>query len=535
MPKTHAYIAEDRHFLLSTSSPSRAQKSLALAVVLGIALVFGLIIAGPLGGVRPGRIDAFVPAYATSIFVCDAITALLLYGQFSIVRSRALLVIASGYLFAAMVAIAWALAFPGLLGPALQVGGMQSTSYLFFFRHTGFCLFLIGYALSKDGDTRRLTEGAPRAQIALSIGLTAAVVLAGSWLFIYGDALLPPLILDTTHFSPLQIHVAAPLAFLVSSAALVVLWVRRRTVLDLWLSVIAFLFAMEIPLNFFPLPERFSIGWYSVRTLAVVSSSIVLIVLLHEIETLYAGLLNALLAQRREREARLITGDAVAASVAHEVRQPLTAMVTAADAGLRFLERSSPNLDKAKEAFNRIVADGHRADEVVESIRATFRNEAQDRVPLDLNDLIREALALGRADLQKHGILVRAELNGQLPDIRGSRVQLQQVLLNLIMNAVDAMAAKDAPRILSVRSEPYRDDHVLVSVADTGTGISGQDADRIFNPLFSTKAGGMGMGLAICRAIIVAHEGQLWFAPNTPHGAVFRFTLQSGTPATTSA
>jgi signal transduction histidine kinase len=535
MPKTHAYIAEDRHFLLSTSSPSRAQKSLALAVVLGIALVFGLIIAGPLGGVRPGRIDAFVPAYATSIFVCDAITALLLYGQFSIVRSRALLVIASGYLFAAMVAIAWALAFPGLLGPTFRVGGMQSTSYLFFFRHTGFCLFLIAYALSKHGGTKRLTEGAPRALIASSIGLTTAVVLAGSCLFIYGDAQLPRLILDTTHFSPLQIYVAAPLAFLVSFAALAVLWVRRRTVLDLWLSVIAFLFAMEIPLNFFPLPERFSIGWYSVRTLAVVSSSIVLIVLLHEIETLYAALLEAVFAHRREREARLITGDAVAASVAHEVRQPLTAMVTAADAGLRFLERSSPNLDKAKEAFNRIVADGHRADEVVESIRATFRNEPQDRVPLDLNDLIREVLAFGRADLQEHGILVRAELDGQLPAIRGSRVQLQQVLLNLIMNAVDSMAAKDAPRILSVRSEPYRGDHVLVSVADTGTGISVQDADRIFNPLFTTKTGGMGMGLAICRSIIVAHEGRLWFVPNIPRGAVFQFTLESSTPAATSA
>jgi C4-dicarboxylate-specific signal transduction histidine kinase len=232
-------------------------------------------------------------------------------------------------------------------------------------------------------------------------------------------------------------------------------------------------------------------------------------------------------AERREREARLMTGDAVAASIAHEVRQPLTAMVTTADAGLRFLDRSIPNLDKAKEAFNRIVADGHRAGEMVGSIRANFKSDVGDRTALDLNGLIQEALVLARGELQKHGILVRAASNTQLPEVRGNRIQLQQVLLNLIMNAVDAMAANDGPRILSVKSEAQEGDRVIVSVADIGTGISSQDVDRLFNPLFTTKSGGMGMGLSICRAIIEAHEGRLWFAPNDPRGAVFQFTLHA--------
>jgi signal transduction histidine kinase len=527
-----ALVPEEQHFTLSTLSPSPAQKWLALAVVLGISLVFALIIAGPLKGVRPGRVDAFVPAYATAIIVCDSITALLLYSQFSIVRSRAILVIASGYLFAALVVIPWVLAFPGLFGPTVLIGGTQTTSYLYFFRHAGFTLFVIAYALSKDGDPpKRLWEGTLRAEIAVSVGLTTALALAGTLLFIFSEALLPPLILDSTHFSPLQIYVAAPVAFLLSLAAIVALWIRRRTVLDLWLTVITFLFAMEIPLNFYPLPERFSIGWYAARVLLVLSSSIVLMVLLHEITTLYARLLNAVLGQRREREARLMTGDAVSASIAHEVRQPLTAMVTTADAGLRFLDRSVPNLDKAKEAFKRIVADGHRAGAVVGNIRANFKSDVRERTSFDLNELIQEALALGRGDLQKHGILVQAEPNRQLPEVRGNRVQLQQVLLNLIMNAVEAMAAKDEPRILSVKSEVYQGDHVMVSVADTGTGISSQHSDRIFNPLFTTKSDGMGMGLSICRAIIEAHEGQLWFGANTPRGAVFQFTLHTDNPA----
>ena len=222
-----------------------------------------------------------------------------------------------------------------------------------------------------------------------------------------------------------------------------------------------------------------------------------------------------------------MTGDAVAATIAHEVRQPLTAMITRADTGLRLLDRPIPDLDKAKEAFRRIAADGHRAGAVIESIRANFKSDDREKISLDLNELIQETLALARDDLQKHRILVQAEPNRQLPAVKGDRVQLQQVLFNLITNAIDAMAAKDGPRILSVKSEAHEGDGVMVSVADTGTGISPQDIDRLFNPLFTTKSDGMGMGLSICRAIIEAHEGRLWFAPNTPRGTVFQFTLRT--------
>jgi C4-dicarboxylate-specific signal transduction histidine kinase len=257
------------------------------------------------------------------------------------------------------------------------------------------------------------------------------------------------------------------------------------------------------------------------------SGSVVLVVLLYEITMLYAQLLRALLAQRREREARLVIGEAVAATIAHEVKQPLAGMITSADAGFRWLNRPAPDLNEAKAALKQISAAGHRAAAVIGSIRAIFKKDARNRRSFDINELVREALVLLRGELQKHRISIQAELEERLPPVNGDRIQLQQVLLNLITNAIESMAAKDGPRILRATSEVHDDGGVMVSVADTGPGIGSQDVDRIFNPLFTTKSDGMGMGLSICRSIIEAHDGRLWAAPNTPRGAVFQFVLRA--------
>jgi signal transduction histidine kinase len=519
---------DDQHYILSSLSPGQAQRRLALAVVFGLLVVFVVITFGSFSNIQLGRSDAFVPAYTTAMFVNDSITAILLFAQFSIVRSRSILVIASGYLFTALILIPWVLAFPGVLATKGLIGGLQSTAWLYFFWHGGFALFVLGYAASKDGaPDREFWKGTRRTAISLSVALTATVVAAVTFLCIARQEVLPHVVLDTLRFSPLWPYwIGAPVAAL-SIGALIVLWVRRRSMLDLWLMVVMCAYLVEQPLSYYPVPSRFSVGWYAVRIIGFLSSSLVLIVLLHEITTLYARLLGAVLAQRREREARLRTGDAVSATIAHEVRQPLTAMITSADAGLRFLERSEPNIDKAKEAFGRVVADGHRAGEVINSIRAIFKSDVRNRTSLDVNELIRDALALARADLQKHQIVVQAEPNRQIPTVRGDRVQLQQVLLNLITNAIDAMATEDEPRILCVRTEPLQDDGVRVSVADTGMGIATHDMEKIFTPLFTTKAEGMGMGLSICRSIIEAHAGRFSVAPNNPRGAVFQFTLRA--------
>jgi len=525
MVRPDAVFPEEQHFILSTLSPSAAQKRLAIGVVVAILVVFALIVIGPFKGVHLKRIDAFVPAYVMAMFVCDSITALLLYAQFAIVRSRGSLVVASAYLFAALVMIPFILVFPGVFLPDRGLlGGMQSTSWVYFFQHAGFPTFIMAYALIKDRQPSERWRQDAAADISLSVAFTVAVVLVGAALFIEGEASLPRVTLDSMRFGALWWYPASAVAVL-NACAIGILWRRRRVALDLWLMVVMFLYAIEIPLSYYPDPQRFSLGWYAVRGFGVLASSVVLMLLIHEITTLYARLLGAVHARRREREARLVTGDAVAASIAHEVRQPLTAMVTSAHAGLRFLDRAVPNLDKAKEAFRLIASDGRRAGDVVASIRGALKTDPGKRTPLDINELIREALALERSELLNHRIQVQAEGNGPLPQVRGDRVQVQQVLINLITNAIHAMSTKEEPRILSVKSEAYEGTSVLVSVKDTGTGVEANNLDRIFSPLFTTRADGMGMGLSICRAIIEAHNGHLWFVPNTPRGAVFLFTL----------
>jgi signal transduction histidine kinase len=525
---------EEQHFVLSNLSPGRAQRRLALTVVL-VLLVALFMFAGPLSSIQPGRIGAFVPAYGTAIFVTDLITAVLLFAQFSILRSRALLAIANGYLFTALIVIPWVLTFPEVFAPGGLLGaGLQTTTWLYTLWHAGFPIFVIAYALLKDADpAERLWQSSAGAAIFSSAAVTGIIVCAATFLCTAGHDLLPRESLDPVRFSAVWLYVAGCLALLIV-VALILLWIRQRSVLDLWLMVVMCAYLIEIYLISFPVPVRYSIGWYAGRVFGLVSGSLVLFVLLYEITLLYAQLLRAVLAQRRERVARLMTGDAVAATIAHEVRQPLSAMVSNADAGLRWLDRSVPDLDEAKAAFKDIATDGRRAGAVIESIRAIFKKDDRSTTSLDIKDLISQALVLARGDLQKHRISVLTEADAQLPQVMGDRVQLQQVLLNLLANAIDAMAGEDGLRVLSVKSAVHGADAVMISVADTGAGIGSHDVDRIFNPLFTTKTDGMGMGLSICRSIIEAHDGRLWVSANTPRGAVFQFVLPASTAASTA-
>jgi signal transduction histidine kinase len=511
--------------VLSNLSPSAAQRRFALGVVL-VLLVGFVITAGPLSALPLRRIDAFIPAYGTAIFVNDSITASLLFAQFSVLRSRALLALASGYLLTALIAIPWTLTFPGVFAPGDNLGaGLQSTVWLYVLSHAGYALFVIAYTVLKDADPiRLLSKSSVRATIFASIGSVAALVCGATVLVTAGEALMPRLMLDTLRVSNLWFYVVGPIAALIV-LALVLLWLRRRSVLDLWLMVVLCAYAIEIMLTAFPVPIRFSLGWYAGRVYGVLSGSLVLLILLEEITTLYGELLRAVLAQRGEREARLITGDAVSASIAHEIRQPLSAMTMNASAGLRWLDRAAPDLDAAKAALQRIATDGHRASAVIENIRAFFKRDARSWSSLDVNNLIREALVLVRDDLQTRRIAVQADCNERLPLIEGDRVQLHQVLVNLITNAIDSMATEDRERVLYVRSEVHDAGTVMVSVEDTGKGVEPSVLGRIFDPLFTTKAQGMGMGLTICRSIIEAHGGRLWVTANRPRGASFRFTV----------
>jgi C4-dicarboxylate-specific signal transduction histidine kinase len=222
---------------------------------------------------------------------------------------------------------------------------------------------------------------------------------------------------------------------------------------------------------------------------------------------------------------RIMTMGELAASIAHEVNQPIAAAVTNANTCLRWLARDTPDIEEARAAAMRIVRDGTRAGEIVGRIRLLFKKGTPERELVDINEVIREMIVLLRNEAMRHSISVRTELAADLPQVMGDRVQLQQVLMNLIMNSIDAMKDVDDTRELAIKSQRAENEEVVVSVTDSGVGLPPQQAEQIFNAFFTTKPQGTGMGLRISRSIIESHGGRLWAADNSPRGASFYFTL----------
>jgi C4-dicarboxylate-specific signal transduction histidine kinase len=223
---------------------------------------------------------------------------------------------------------------------------------------------------------------------------------------------------------------------------------------------------------------------------------------------------------------RVTTLGEMTASISHEVNQPLAAVVNAAGACLRWLDGSTPNLDEARRAAQWIIRDGNRAAEVIRRVRALAKNAEPQKEPLDINGIIDEVMGLVHRELATRQVSCRLELTPALPIVLADRVQLQQVIINLVMNGVEAMQSiVDRPHDLTIRSYQDQARRLVVDVMDSGAGITADNADKLFNAFFTTKSGGMGMGLSICRSIIEAHGGRLSAANNTGPGARFQFKL----------
>jgi signal transduction histidine kinase len=519
--------------VLANVPPTPGQRRMARAFLLALLVI--LLGTWPFAAIKLPEVHAFVPTLAAALFVSDCVTAALLFAQFSILRHWALLVIASGYLFSALIVIAHALTFPGAFTPTGILGsGLQSAVWLYWFWHSGLPLTVIGYALLKDTD-RVADVRFTRPAISLSVAGVLALVIGLFWFVTQYEDLLPILFVDAGPLSLFRRTIGGLVVLALGGIALSLLWSRQRSLLDQWLVVALCALLLEVFLASVLSAGRYHLAWYAGRFYQLVTATVVMVVLLAEMAQLYAGLARsntmlqrAIDAQGRERDARLMTGDAVAATIAHELKQPLTAMITRSYTGLRWLDRAAPDLDNAKAGFRQIVDDGHRAAALIDNIRASFRQDARVRAPLDVDNLIEEAIALLQDDLNGHSILVTVKRSTGLR-VMGDRIQLQQVLLNLITNAIEAMATADGPRVLVVSSSVWEDGGVMISIADTGTGIGAEDVQRVFNPLFTTKAGGMGMGLSICRSIIEAHSGMLWVMPNAPRGSIFQFVLGGDT------
>jgi signal transduction histidine kinase len=518
----------EQQFLLATLPPSRGQIRLALGIAVALLVAFG--VTAPFARTPLLRLDGFVPAHQGIYAVNDLITSALLFAQFSIVRRWALLALAIGFLYTALIAISHALAFPGAFSPTGLLGAkLQTTAWLYNFWKVGLPLAVIVYALLKDADRwTSISERSPRVVILWSVALVVATVCALTWISIHAGERLPTILSsDAVQYSQGAERVIGVFQVLLCVVALTFLWTRQSSVLDLWLLVLSFTLVLEVATSTLLASARFDVGWYAARGFALAASLVVLLVLLSETTALYANLALSVIRQRGERQARQIAMDAMAASVAHEVNQPLTAIETNAAAALRWMTRS--DLDRVRACLERIAEASHRASQIILGIRSMFKKGAHERLSLDANDLVREVLTMVELDLRKHRVLVTTDLRNGLPQLLADRGLLQQVFLNLILNAIEAMGSvTDRARALRVSSDIIQEPSgVAVAIEDSGIGMKVEDRDRIFEPFFTTKSTGTGIGLHICRSIIESHGGTLRVSPNKPYGAIFQVTLPS--------
>jgi len=761
--------------------PTHRQTRWAIAVAVCQVTAFALV--APFARTQLAEINAFIPAFEGVIFVTDLVTSVLLFSQFAIYRLRALLILACGYLFSALMIIPHALTFPGAFSPTGLLGaGLQTTASLYWFWHLLFPMALLGYGLLRNEKSDPGPDEPSLLVVVVgSVALVLTLACGLTLLATAGNNYLPVLFADRVGFTP-EARLAAATTMLLSVSAVAVLWLRRRSLLDQWLIIVALAALLEMALGAMFVSGRFSLGFYAGRLFSLLTSTIVLVVLLvetmrfhanvarskerkirrlvdanilgicisnlegaiieaneaflrmlqysredvvsrrlrwtdltpaewreqnersvaelhstgafHPVEKEYfrkdgsrvpvlvGGALfeksgnegvifvldlterkraeealrrdEAWLAQAqrlshtgtwvsdgttgatrywsdecyriwgfdqaqglpsredmwgrihpddRERlwgqvqeairehrdflgEFRILLPDGtvkyleanahhqfsplgallqvictsvdlterkhaqdererlrqleadlahinrvsmmgeMAASLSHELLHPIATARNNARAGMRFLEMNPPNLDEAREALGCVVRDADRAKDIVGRIRNQIKRAPPRKMRFGLHEAVNEVIVMVQSAIAKNGISFSTRLMDGLVPVQGDRVQLQQVLVNLILNAVEAMSSiEDGTRELSIRTEQSQTGGILVAVHDSGPGIDTANLERVFEPFYTTKTSGIGMGLSICQTIINGHGGRLWMSANEPRGAVFQFTL----------
>jgi signal transduction histidine kinase len=525
-PKKLTAASLDEFPLIIAATPATKQeRKVALAIILILAFVF--IAIAPFASIQLPRVDAFVPALQTVLCVTDLITAALLFSLYSIQPLPGLLALASGYIFSGLFAFLQTLAFPGAYAPSGLIGDqLSSAPYLFILWHIAFPVAVIVYALSDD---RPRTNGPPgrstKATIAITIACTLVLTAGLTWAVTAGARYLPSLFVDQTRQAPTASYFTGPI-WILSVAALALLYFRKGTSLAVWLMVTLFATLPDLTLSTILTSVRFTLGWYTARSYALIASCTVLIVLLAETIWLYARLARTTVLLRRERANRLLSLDAATGAIAHEIAQPLAAIATGGSAILNWLKRTPPNLDEVRTSASAVIEASRRANEIVSSVRALFRKTDDRRNLIHLDDVAREAMGLLQHDLETSQVAVATEYLGNLPPVRADRIQLQQIVLNLVKNAIEAMSSNPSgSRHVQVVTRLSVNSTVLLSVKDSGQGITAEHQDRIFDPFFTTKPTGMGLGLAICRTVAQDHGGNLRLVETSSHGSIFEIEL----------
>ena len=515
-------MSDDQPILPLSLPPSREQA--LLAACIAVALLIGAAATFPFAQIQLAVYPAFVVFITTTLVFAHLTTATLLFTLFLFQGTRSLLTLASGYVLTAFLLGAWGLTFPDAFAEnGLFDAGLQTTFYLYAFSRFAFPLAAIAYCVLKSTDRHPPLISKRRAVLvgivcALSVGV-ALVLLATA-----GSAVLPPVMVDAQRGNPFTGPFVAVVAVALLLFAMAFLWRRKMSVLDLWLLLTLWTWLVEL-IVLAMTTVRFSFNWYTGLLLELASTTFILAGLLSQTLALYARLALATAVQRRERDSRRLALNAALAALAHETYQPITAIAANSSAGLRHLGRDAPDLDEVHDIFNDIIADTRRTSDAIDAIRGIFKVDVSARTPLAVEGLVQEVLSMVKSELLAHNVTADVSFEEGLPEIAGNREQLQQVLLNLIANAIEAMDdVTTRPRRLQVWAVKEGNE-VLVTLRDSGPGIDPAQAGQIFDPFMTTKPRGSGLGLPICRSIIEAHAGRMRAASAVPHGAVFGFTL----------
>jgi signal transduction histidine kinase len=516
---------------LFDTPPDRKQVRLGL-VIVGLVFIGSLAVL-PAQNIHVGLITGLLPTLSTAMLVSDLITAAILYAQAGVFRSRALTILASGYVFGGLLLIPYTLTYPGAFAANGLLGAkVNTTAWIAAFWRVGVPIAVILYAWLKQADAavRPVAERPPARVLGGVLGATALAILV-TLLTTLGHDLLPPFFINRSEVVRSTLVLLNVVVISSTIAAMGMLFRQKKSMLDMWLLVAMSAWLAQSLLNML-LHSRFSIGAYVFFALVLVSNFTVMLALLTESNRLYARLALAMSAQNRERDARLMSMDAVAVAIAHEVRQPIAAMVTHASAGLRWLERDPPNLEMVTQSLKANVEQGHRASDLIASMRSVATKRSGELTTFNLNELVREAVSLLDRELALGNIAPELALDEALPPIFADRVQMQQVLINLLTNAIQSLGAtRGRPRRIAIRSVALDDADVLLDVSDNGIGIAAEQMKHIFDFFFTTKATGTGIGLSLSRLIVEQHGGHLWASHGEEHGATFHLQLpHSGVP-----
>jgi signal transduction histidine kinase len=522
-----AHRSGEGRSLISLMPAVPRERRLAFLVVAVSAAAF--LAAVPFAKEPLTPLPAFIPTYQSALVVNDLITAILLFGQFSILRSRAMLLLASGYLFTACMAMIHALTFPGLFAANGLLGaGPQTTAWLYMFWHGGFPLLAIAYALEKDRP--RPVALAPVVAI---LGAVAAVLAAAGALALLATAgqRLLPAIMHGNHYTPAMITVVSTVWGL-SVAALVALWHRRpHSILDLWLMVVMCAWIFDIALAAVLNGGRFDLGFYAGRMYGLLAATFVLVVLLLENSALHARLAAAYADEQRERRraeertAELDTAnkelDAFSYSVSHDLRAPLRAV----DGYAQMLEEDFAGRldDEGRRLLGRVRLGSKQMSRLIDDLLefSRYGRAKIEKVPVDMAELANEALAQARGEAR-----ARVEL-GDLPVASGDRTLLKQVWLNLLLNAFKYSGKREQP-VVQVGAT-CEGAELVYSVRDNGAGFDMRYAQKLFGVFQrlhrAEEFPGTGVGLAIVQRVVTRHGGRVWAEGKLGEGACFYFSL----------